>query len=457
MERRQRGRGTLQAASFACVVVLLVGWALAGAGAVRAGAEGEAVSYEAGAAAEGVRFSWSAPGFAVVDTFVDGGGPVAQTIIDGLGNSRGFASSPYPGDLAISGPGLLAGLTGLPSPPPYPFYVDSSYPTKEEAKFAQPGYELLAKSTEQSSESTATTGGVSGESGVGVTKVRAFSSRDPATGAVSAEASGTADIINIGGVLRIANASAMAKVTRAPGAEPTRESAFSIGAVTISGQTVGISDKGFTLGPNNTPIPPDNPLAAALEQAKISVRYLYAQDNPDGVVSPGLVITHEAQIPGGPLMVFRYVFGQMTAHATVSGSPTSIGTGLPLETGPPSDAGDSAADGVSEAPVAADFGAGAPGQGGLHTGIPPSGSTGSLAGSGAYGAGAGAPATAEARLEGASPTAPVAEGASPLAGGQRASGPSAESVYLIIVLGALAALGGGLVIRILGVKLAWTS
>src|SRR5262245_28244533 len=96
----------------------------------------QASSYEGVASAEGFRFSFGAPGFVAVDTVVDGGGPVSQSVIDGLGNSRGFAALPYPGDLAITGPGLVAGLTGLPSPPPYPFYVSSSHPTAPEAKVA---------------------------------------------------------------------------------------------------------------------------------------------------------------------------------------------------------------------------------------------------------------------------------------------------------------------------------
>jgi hypothetical protein len=97
--------------------------AMAPTGAGGADAPATPTSYEALASAEGVRVSLGAPGFVAVDTFIDGGGPISQSVIDGLGNSQAFASLPYPGDLAISGPGLLAGLTGLPSPPPYPFYV----------------------------------------------------------------------------------------------------------------------------------------------------------------------------------------------------------------------------------------------------------------------------------------------------------------------------------------------
>src|SRR5438067_9745680 len=136
------------------LVSAAIGWSPAGAADV--------TSFDARAQAEGVRFTFGAPGFVAVDTFIDGGGPVSQSVIDGLGNSRAFASLPYPGDLAISGPGLLAGLTGLPSPPPYPFYVASSHPTTPEAKLAQPGYSLLAKSTEASSEGSTMTGGGSG-------------------------------------------------------------------------------------------------------------------------------------------------------------------------------------------------------------------------------------------------------------------------------------------------------
>ena len=119
-------------------------------------------SFDARATAEGFRFTFGAPGFVAVDTFIDGGGPVASSVLDGLGNSQSFASLPYPSDNAISGPGLVAGLTGLPSPPPYPFYVNSSYPTQEKADYAGPGINLAALSAEAATEGTATSGGGEG-------------------------------------------------------------------------------------------------------------------------------------------------------------------------------------------------------------------------------------------------------------------------------------------------------
>src|SRR5437879_6175420 len=231
MEDQSRGKRALRLAGASGLLAA----AVLGASANVAGSEeapAQPASYEAVASAEGFRVSFGAPGFVAVDTFVDGGGPVSQAVIDGLGNSRAFASLPYPGDLAISGPGLLAGLTGLPSPPPYPFYVSSSHPTTPESKLAQPGYGLAAKSAESSSEGSTMTGGGSGNgasaSAVGSTVTDATTSRDAASGVVTAVATGTADIVNIGGVLRIGQVDARAKVTRGPGTEPTREATFVI-------------------------------------------------------------------------------------------------------------------------------------------------------------------------------------------------------------------------------------
>lgn len=417
-------------------------------------------SYEAVASAEGVRFSFGAPGFVAVDTFIDGGGPVSQAVIDGLGNSQAFAALPYPGDLAISGPGLLAGLTGLPSPPPYPFYVTSSHPTVPEAKLAHPGYELAAKSSESESQASTMTGGGAGSgdsaSAIGSTVTKAVSSRDATSGLVTAEATGTADIINIGGVLRIGQVAAKAKVTRGPGAEPTREASFEINGMTIAGQTVGFSDKGFTFGGTNTPVPQGNPLLDTLKQAKISVQYLARADNPDGVVSPGLVITQEQATPGGPTLVVRYVFGQMAASATISGSSTSIGGDLaPVgefpsdmqEFGPPAEVPvptETVTEPVTLPSGTEDYSSGYDSSGAVDTGLFNTTEPG--------------PEVAAPATEPAPAPAPssVVQEAAPISGAPITL-VDTTSIYLILVAAAAMALVGGTVLRLAGVKLKWTS
>ena len=456
---RLPGRGWVRTRLSLAAAVMLVELAVLGIAPPAAGGQDAptvSASYEGVASAEGVRISFGAPGFVAVETFIDGGGPIAQSVIDGLGNSQAFASFPYPGDLAVSGPGLVAGLTGLPSPPPYPFYVASSHPTVPQSKLTQPGYELAAKSLESESEASVMTGGAPGgsasASSIGSTVTRAATSRDARTGVVTAEASGMADIVNIGGVLRIGQVVSLAKVTRNPGTEPIREASFVINGMTIAGQTVGFSDQGFTFGGATTPIPQDNPLLEALKQARITVRYLARADNPDGVVSPGLVITQEQATPGGPTMVTRYVFGQMAASAMVSGGSTSIGQSLPLVSEASADVQ------VNTPPVEPTVPSGTD-----QAASPAVTDDSSGSGDRSEATDSGLWTTTDPTIPGAAVTEPAATAAEPFV--QEAAPTSrapmsvvdTASIYLILVAAAAVALAGGTVLRLVGVKLKWIS
>jgi hypothetical protein len=241
-------------------------------------------------------------------------------------------------------------------------------------------------------------------------------------------------------------------VTRGPGTDPTREATFVINGMTIAGQTVGFSEKGFTFAGTNVPIPPGNPLLAALAQAKITVQYLARVDNPDGVVSPGLVIRQEQATPGGPTMVIRYVFGQMAASATVSGSPTSIGDSLPaLDTGPSdtqvinppvAPAPSSTTTGPAALPATSDDG-------------------GTYGGSGSATVDSGASTVPEPAPAAAAPVSQpqatnIVQEAAPISRTPMTLVDTA-SIYLILVAGAAVALLGGTVLRLMGVKLKWTS
>jgi hypothetical protein len=289
----------------------------------------------------------------------------------------------------------------------------------------------------------------------------ADASRDAASGAVTAAATGTAGLIDIGGVLRIGQVDALAKVTRSPGTEPTREANFTVNGVVIAGQAVGFSDKGFTVAGTNTPLPKDNPVLQALAQAKITVQYLARVDNPDGVVSPGLVIRQEQATPGGPTMVFRYVFGRMAASATTSGSPTSIGDALPsLDTGPSATqvVGPPASTGATPAGTAPSTGPDVSAVSGTET--RPVGRDGNGGGSAAsYDSGA-APTTepppAEAAPVAETPPSSTVQEAAPISGTPLAL-VDTSSIYLILVAGATVVLVGGTVLRLVGVKLKWTS
>jgi len=417
---------TRRTAAVAAVTVLLFGVV----GTIAAHGQSEATAFQATASAEGVRIGVAAPNFVLVDQLVDVGVPVAQSTVDGLGNSKAFASNPYPGELAISGPGTVAGVTGLPNPGNYPLYAASSYPTTPEAHFSQPNYDLSAKSAEQSSEAIASAGGSAADSSVGAAKATATSRRAADSGTVSAEAISTADAVNLaGGALRIGAIRATAKVTRRPGAAPARSSSLSVDGVSVGGQSVGFNDKGLVIAGTTTPIPDSSPIAQVLAGANISVRYLKGIADPDGVVSPGLVITQRQQVPQGPTLIVTYVFGRAVAHASLTGVERVATGALPI-------AGGAAPEGVVPSPATA-----AP--------TPGAGSAASvdnrLSTAGAATSGAQSQPTAIAST-GRTASARLSKG-----------GASTASIYVILIIGAVIALGGGQLLRMMGVRMAWTS
>ena len=85
---------------------------LVGAVTVSPPPAGAATSFTALAAAEGIRVSPYAGGAPVANEPVELGVPVAQAIFDSLGTSQSFSSAVYPGDLLVSLPGLVAGVSG---------------------------------------------------------------------------------------------------------------------------------------------------------------------------------------------------------------------------------------------------------------------------------------------------------------------------------------------------------
>ena len=403
------------------VTVLLLGVA----GTIAAHGQSGATSFQATAAAEGVRIGVAAPNFVVVDQLVDVGVPVAQSTVDGLGNSKAFASNPYPGELAISGPGTVAGLTGLPNPGNYPLYAASSYPTTPEAHFSQPNYDLSAKSAEQSSDAVASAGGSAADSSVGAVKATATSRRAADSGTVSAEAISTADAVNLaGGALRIGAIRATAKVSRRTNAAPARSSSLSVDGVSVAGQSVGFNDKGLAIAGTSTPIPDNSPIAQVLAGADISVRYLKGIADPDGVVSPGLMITQRQQVPQGPMLIVTYVFGRAVAHASLTGAERAVTGAVPI-------AGGTDPAGVVESPAAT-----APTRASSGETLSPA----RMATSGAQGQSTTIAATGRAA------PARLSKG-----------GASTASIYVILLIGAAIALGGGQLLRMMGVRMAWTS
>lgn len=280
-------------------------------------------TFDALATAEAFRYQFGSPGFLVVERYADYGAPVAQSSIDSLGRSSAFASDPYPGETFIAGPGTLSGVTGLPNPGNYPFYVATSYPATPDGSLEGPGYQLQAKSEESRSASTARHGGTSGESAVSFAEANSAVDLTPATGAVQARSAAVVRQVDIGGVLKIGTMNTSAKVSQVPGQEAVRESSFQVDAVSIAGQAVGISSKGLTLAGTNNPLPDGSPMMAVLKSANITVQYLQAANQSGEVTSPGLVITQRFPVPQGPEMITTLVLGRAVARVAIGDAVVS--------------------------------------------------------------------------------------------------------------------------------------
>lgn len=298
------------------------------------------------ASADGVRVGLSIPSFLIIENFVDGGGPTAQAVLDSLGTSRAFASLPYPGETGVSLPGLIGTLTGK-SIPGYPFYVDTSNPTRTDSRADQPGYHLASHSGTTSSSATAqageaTTTGIEGG---------AFS-----TATVSEEADGTlvseSDTrVDISlGVLRLTGLESGARVVLSPDGRATRASSLRVGALSLGGITIGVTDQGLVAG--GLVVPLGNllgGLAQALSQGATTVKFLPASQTSDSILSAGLLITTSQPLPvvGHPAEISITVgraFASGAASVTPafpagsaegSGGPNGVGGALPVTAAAP--------------------------------------------------------------------------------------------------------------------------
>lgn len=391
-------------------------------------------AYAGVAAADGLRVTYEVDGFLVVERFVDAGAPVAQASVSAT-ESIGFASAPYPGDLVTAAPILLSGRFGAPVPD-YPLVASTQYPTREEHAVDEGVVRLASQSTASSSTATGEAGGPDDETvTVGVTRAGAEVIHDEATGAVTSAASTTTESFVVAGVLRIGRVSSAARVVDTPDGEPQRESSLDVGEVTIAGQSVALTENGLALPGSGAPLPDGSPLLNALTDHGIAVRYLAAEETPAGVVAAGVEVRVEHPVPGAPSpAVAVYRFGRASASATGGLGTLSAGVGG----GVAGFTGDTVTGaGTTSSDVAV-----------------PSAGVGSVA----------VPSTGSA----ASPAAVDSVGTAPTAAGQVEGNPLAAAqpqwakswtmaFYLVIVLSGVVAVSGAQMIRLLGVRMPWTS
>lgn len=360
--------------------------------------------------------------------------PVVETCVDhGLGESRSFASSPYPGENGLGLSNLVLSSirneTGTPVPN-YPAHASSSYPSKKDETIGQPGLSLRASSTETSSQARGILRPAEDAAAAISSFATAESITDLGTGSSGAIATSDTSPLVINDVLRLGqvHSAATAKVGR--DGKVVRTSELRIGRTEVGGQVVEITPEGVHAAGQNAPLPQDEP-AAALEAAGVEVRYLAEEKTARGVLSAGVEVTAQQRVDSGVVTV-RYTFGRAFAAAAAVEDRSGAGDGVGDSDGSVSGVGSAGAGDSGAAPT-----------GGLAAGSAPTPAE----------VGNAVPAQAPAAPETAPP--PVVAAAGWLASTPGDMG--LAGTYLVMVFGALAMFVGGTLLRLLGVKTRWTS
>jgi hypothetical protein len=300
--------------------------ALVGAGAMQTA--GAATSFQATASAEGVRISGLAGGAPVSDTPFDFGSPVSQATLDSLGTSRAYASAVFPGDLLVSLPGLIAGVSnGQLTPPNYPVIAASDRETKPQSEVSSPGMSMRASSSDTRSAASTVVGAMSTNAAAEVQPDGTIVSKSESI--VSGFAS---DLI------KLADLRSTATVILGPDGTVTRESTFSVSGLEVAGVAVAVTRDGLVLGGNTAPLPSSADLAKALEQAGVKLELLAKAETPDGIVGQGLRVTAIRDTGGSVTPIgIDFRFGRAVASVQRTGSGLvgdPLGT-VPADNGAP--------------------------------------------------------------------------------------------------------------------------
>ena len=289
---RRLGMGT--------AVIVLAAAVLAGPGTIAPAAAAGFQGGSASARAEAVRVQVDSVGAPGTDRPVDFAFPSSAADVSSLQGSSAQASLAYPGEIVLNGPGLCKVFVPQCELPDYPFFVDTQFGRKNDARVQYGLTVLEASSREHTSRGSASSAQGDPKSAGGGNSSSSTGTIDPETGVATAEAATVTDAISFGDVLTIGSVHAVALVTQEPGKDIVRQATLEVRGVTIAGQAVGITSQGLVVGSEPTPLPAGNPFEEALAQAGIHLRWLGGYETPNGIVAPQLEITAQGQMPGLP-------------------------------------------------------------------------------------------------------------------------------------------------------------
>lgn len=427
----------------------------------RASAAGNPNTYTVSAAGDGLQVTEVDPSFVVETVAASPYG--AASSIDSVGDSGAGAGAPY-SPLVASAPGTLDGLQAgtLPPLPPVPGEVTASYPTQTTSNDSAGPYSLSASSTRYAATADARVGEQPAADD-GSSFFATASSQALPDGSVDAQASTGADLVDVGGLIDIASVSSSAKMTEQASQKPTISSSTDLGTVTAVGKVTGLTGAGLQVLGTDAPVnitPTVLPVlnsalsATGIRIAYVPEEYVYTDGTTstgtlepaktvESVDSGALQVSISETVPGQGLVTVMYTLARTyvsttdTPGGSITGTPgvessvpagqtTGVTAQTPESSGSPLPVSEShlepaPAVALQAVPTAAENITGHPG------GIPP--------------AERGTPSTSLSRPE----VAALAE-----FGVGRGD---TESLYLILVAGALAALAMSYLARFLAVRL----
>jgi hypothetical protein len=382
----------------------------------------------------------------------------ASAVLDSLGGSSAAAGTPY-SPFLYSLPGTINGLGSGQTPPlpQAPGEVSTSYPTTPTASEAVGPYNLSAKSGPDHSSGAV----ADGANPPGSSNTTVFANADAiANSDNTVEASATAgvDLFDLGGVLDIGKVASFETIKESRSQRPIVTGSTDLGVATLLGSGTGVSNNNVVIpGGSSVPIPLSTAvmptLNAALQPAGISLTYIpQSFKYTDGSSSTGgspiptktlqsvdsgaLQVAVTRSIPGQATLTITYTLGRVFVSATstaglAASNPITPTGGGGLTSGAP----------ATTAPGA---GSSALGTSTVVSGNQPSTNIPTTSGAGPAQAN---PAPGIQPVPQLGATTPVL---------RRGSAESEmEIFYIILAVGGLAALASSLLVRHLGVRLAF--
>jgi hypothetical protein len=420
------------------------------------------------ASASGMRATYTVPDYVVVAEFFDGGGPVAQANVDTTGKATGFGSLPYPGENAVTAPGLLTFATGAPVPG-YPFYARADYPVTPSSEVKDPSGTYALRAAADQGKASGSASFLFGGAESPVTRSSADSTGVlDEVGKLTMTAVGVTEGLSFAnGTLKISSVTSRSVTTYEPGAgKPVTQTELVIQGAKVGDQPVTIDRDGVHPSGQTVPVPigtGSDSVNQALAQGGITVKTITGNDVEGGQAGDVLEVTSKHTIPveGNPKGTFIYRIGGASTFILFG----AVAPGLPDVAAPVDNlpAGDGSGAPSAGSPTAGGSTSGSTGTGLDSTGGGVSGRYGgggagtALGSTGGSGLASGVPSglTGEAAASGSAPA--PALGTTQQAILARDIRGTTKFFYAVIGVAGAMLLASSALWRLKGVKAAWTS